>query len=74
VSSLAGAGHYNFGNDAHRYSSFIFWVMGQPAKSRELRAAVGLSRLWQCQDRYAEASTLLIEVYGWFTEGFDTAD
>ena len=46
----------------------------QQAKSWELRAAVSLSRLWQCQDKYAEASALLVEVYGWFTEGFDTAD
>jgi hypothetical protein len=52
----------------------ILWVMGQPAKSWELRVAVGLSRLWQCQNKYAAASAPLVEVYGWFTEGFDTAD
>ena len=46
----------------------------QQAKSLELRAATSLSRLWQRQGKDAEARELLAEVYGWFTEGFDTAD
>jgi predicted ATPase len=46
----------------------------QQAKSWELRAAVSLSRLWQQQGKHAEARALLAPVYGWFTEGFDTAD
>jgi predicted ATPase len=46
----------------------------QQAKSLELRAAVNLSRLWQRQGKRAEAHQLLAEIYGWFTEGFDTAD
>jgi len=46
----------------------------QEAKSLELRAAMSLARLWQQQDRRAEAHELLAPVYGWFTEGFDTAD
>jgi predicted ATPase len=46
----------------------------QEAKSLELRAALSLSRLWQAQGRHDEARTLLADVYGWFTEGFDTAD
>ena len=46
----------------------------QQAKSLELRAALSLSRLWQRQGKHAEALELLAEVYGWFTEGFDTAD
>jgi predicted ATPase len=33
-----------------------------------------LSRLWQQQGKQAEACTLLAPIYGWFTEGFDTAD
>jgi predicted ATPase len=46
----------------------------QQAKSWELRAATSLSRLWQQQGKHAEARELLAPVYGWFTEGFDTAD
>lgn len=46
----------------------------QQAKSLELRAALSLARLWQRQGKRAEAQPLLAAVYGWFTEGFDTAD
>jgi predicted ATPase len=46
----------------------------QHAKSLELRAAMSLSRLWQQHGKREEARQLLAEVYGWFTEGFDTAD
>jgi predicted ATPase len=46
----------------------------QEAKSLELRAAMSLARLWQQQGKRAEARELLAPVYGWFTEGFDTAD
>jgi class 3 adenylate cyclase/predicted ATPase len=46
----------------------------QQAKSLELRAAGSLSRLWQHQGKRAEAHALLAPIYGWFTEGFDTAD
>src|SRR6266536_1239506 len=43
-------------------------------KSYELRAAMNLARFWGEQGRRAEAHELLAPVYGWFTEGFDTAD
>jgi predicted ATPase len=46
----------------------------QQAKSLELRAATSLARLWQSQGKREEARELLEPVYGWFTEGFDTAD
>src|SRR5262249_15861260 len=46
----------------------------QTAKSWELRAATSLARLWQRQGKRAEAHELLAPIYGWFTEGFDTAD
>ena len=46
----------------------------QEAKSLELRAATSLARLWQQQGKRQEAQDLLAPVYGWFTEGFDTAD
>ena len=44
------------------------------AKSLELRVAICLSRLWQQQGKREEARELLAPIYGWFTEGFDTAD
>jgi predicted ATPase len=46
----------------------------QQAKSLELRAAMSLSRLWQQQGKRRAAHDLLAPIYGWFTEGFDTAD
>jgi predicted ATPase len=46
----------------------------QQAKSLELRATMSLARLWQRQGKRHAARTALSEIYGWFTEGFDTAD
>ena len=46
----------------------------QGAMSWELRAAIGLARLWRDQHRAAEAREILRSVYDRFTEGFDTAD
>ena len=46
----------------------------QQAKTLELRAAMSMSRLWQQQGKRDEAIELLAPIYGWFTEGFDTAD
>lgn len=46
----------------------------QQAKSWELRAAISLAQLWRQQGRQQAARALLAPVYGWFTEGFDTAD
>jgi predicted ATPase len=46
----------------------------QQAKSWELRATTSLSRLLQKQGKKDEARRMLAEIYGWFTEGFDTAD
>jgi predicted ATPase len=46
----------------------------QQARAWELRAAMSLSRLWQRQGKRAAARALLAPIYGWFTEGFDTAD
>lgn len=40
----------------------------------KLHAATSLARLWQQQDKPQEAYDLLASAYGWFTEGFDTAD
>jgi predicted ATPase len=49
-------------------------AQAQQAKALELRAAVSLARLWGEQGRRVEAHDLLAPVYGWFAEGFDTAD
>jgi predicted ATPase len=46
----------------------------QEAKSWELRAALSQGRLWLRQGKREEARELLGPIYGWFTEGFDTAD
>jgi predicted ATPase len=46
----------------------------QQSKSLELRAAMSLGRLWQAQGKRDDARTLLVLVYNWFTEGFDTVD
>ena len=45
----------------------------QEAKSWELRAAMSLARLWQQQGKRQDACEVLVPVYEWFTEGFDTA-
>jgi predicted ATPase len=46
----------------------------QSAKSLELRAVMSLARLWRQRGKKAEAHRMLSGIYGWFTEGFDTAD
>ena len=47
---------------------------GQDARLWELRAAINLARLWCNQGKRAEGYDLLAPIYGWFTEGFETAD
>jgi predicted ATPase len=44
----------------------------QQAKSWELRASMSLARLWRDQGKVQQAREPLAQVYGWFTEGFDT--
>jgi predicted ATPase len=56
------------------FAKAIAVAQSQKAKSLELRAATALARLWQSQNKSREAHDLLAPVYGWFTEGFDTAD
>ena len=46
----------------------------QSAKAWELRATTSLARLLASQERGEEARSVLAKIYGWFTEGFDTAD
>ena len=59
---------------AMRFQQALAIARRQEAKSLELRAAMSLSRLWQTQGKHAEAHMLLTGIYGWFTEGFATAD
>ncbi len=56
------------------YHKAIQIARQQSAKTWELRATVSLARLWQQQAMTLEAHQSLAEIYGWFTEGFDTAD
>lgn len=56
------------------YRQAIAVARSRGGKSLELRAAMSLTRLRRSQDRTAEARDFLAPVYGWFTEGFDTAD
>ncbi len=56
------------------YLQAIDVACSQSAKSSELRAALRLARLWHSQGKTTEAHDLLAPLYGWFTEGFDTAD
>jgi predicted ATPase len=65
------------GEDAAAEASFqeaLQVARDQSAKSWELRATTSLARLWQEQGRIHEARQMLAEIYGWFTEGFDTPD
>ncbi len=52
----------------------IAYARAQDAKMWEFRAATSLAHLWHSQGKTAEARDLFAPVYGWFTEGFDTAD
>jgi tetratricopeptide (TPR) repeat protein len=54
------------------YHQALAIAQRQSAKLFELRAATSLARLWRDQGKRAEARDLLVPIYGWFTEGFDT--
>ena len=56
------------------YLASLDWARKQQAKSWELRTATSYARLMCDQGRTREARALLAPIYGWFTEGFDTAD
>jgi len=56
------------------YARALAVARAQQARSLELRAACDLARLWAERGDRARAAELLAPIYGWFTEGFDTAD
>ena len=64
--------------DEHQAETYFHQALDiarrRQARLWELRAAMSLSRLWQRQGKRAAARELLAPIYGWFTEGFDTAD
>jgi predicted ATPase len=64
--------------DTHQADSCLQQALAiarqQQAKSLEIQAALPLCRLWQQQGRREKARQLLAPIYGWFTEGFETAD
>jgi predicted ATPase len=66
--------HGNYADAEASLQHAIEITRRQQATSWELRATTSLSRLWQKQGRVGEAREMLAEVYGWFTEGFDTPD
>ena len=62
------------GEAEERFQRALDIARRQQAKSWELRSAMSLARLWQRQGKRVETRELLAPIYGWFTEGFDTAD
>ena len=58
----------------HSFRAAIRIAQRQRAKSLELCATTSLARLLRDTGRRDEARSMLAEIYGWFTEGFDTAD
>ena len=56
------------------YDKAILVARRQSARSLELRATTSLARLLRAQGRSKDARARLIPMFGWFTEGFDTAD
>ena len=59
---------------AASFQTAIEVARGQSARSWELRAVTSLCRLWQREGKGIQARAMLGEIYGWFTEGFETPD
>jgi ATP/maltotriose-dependent transcriptional regulator MalT len=74
-SNVLLAAHPEAAEEAERgYREAIAVAKTQQARSLQLRATTSLARLLLGQARTAEARAQLAETFGWFTEGFDTAD
>jgi predicted ATPase len=74
LSSEVMAGKPQSGLAEQDFREAIRLACTMKARSLELRATTSLARLLAQQSRLDEARTMLAEIYGWFTEGFDTAD
>jgi hypothetical protein len=88
IRSITAVGHAGFNSqpkctrlpslqvapEAQSRTQAIASARRQKARSLELRAVLSLSRLYHQQDKKEEAHQMLAEIYGWFTEGFDTVD
>ena len=75
LGDLLLAGHHTDTAEVDRaFRTAIEVARQQCAKSWELRATISLARLLAKQGKRDEARAMLAEIYGWFTEGFDTAD
>jgi predicted ATPase len=72
--SLASSGQSLESEAKGCFKKAIDIAQRQSAKSLELRAVMSLARLWQQQGKWEEARQMLAEIYGWFSEGFDTKD
>ena len=65
----------SYGIEAERcFRTAIEIARRQSARSEELPATTSLARLLAKQGRRDASRTMLADIYGWFTEGFDTAD
>jgi predicted ATPase len=71
---LAAEGPSEWGAADACFRQALDVARAQQAKSLELRAVMSLGRLFRQQGRPAEARPLLVQIYGWFTEGRDTPD
>ncbi len=71
---LLDRSHSDHGPAESAFQKGLAVARAQQARSLELRAATSLARLWDSQGKATEARDLLSPIYGWFTEGFDTAD
>jgi predicted ATPase len=66
--------HSNVAEAQNCFQRAVEIARNQSAKSLELRAATSLARLLDQQGHRDEGRAMLADIYGWFTEGFDTAD
>jgi predicted ATPase len=71
---LLKRGQNSVGEAKRRFGEAIDLARTRGEKSFELRAATSLARVLAAEGRHEEAHTTLAGIYGWFTEGFDTAD